>query len=284
MTDRDAAASHDDEHRGPLFQTHFPPAELADRRRKVLDAIGGDALALLQGLGPPRASEQFRQSNEFYYLCGVEVPQAYLLIDGRDGVTRLYLPPRDEGQIRSEGAILSADDADLTQELTGIDAVHGLEELRGHLQDAEVVYVPHKPAEGRMVSRDILVGRKRRIAADPWDTEASSEARFIGLLMDQFPRLAIRDLSPILDELRLIKSPQEVELSRRAGRLSALGVAEAMRCTKPGVWEYQLAAVMIYIYLSNGARGEGYRPIIAGGPNAWHGHYGRNNCVLRDGD
>jgi Xaa-Pro aminopeptidase len=48
--------------------------------------------------------------------------------------------------------------------------------------------------------------------------------------------------------------------------------------------EYQLGAVADYIFLVNGARGGAYRPIIAGGTNAWHGHYYRNNCELRDGD
>jgi Xaa-Pro aminopeptidase len=71
---------------------------------------------------------------------------------------------------------------------------------------------------------------------------------------------------------------------RLAGRLSALAITEAMRCTKPGVMEYQLGAVADYIFLVNGARGGAYRPIIAGGANAWHGHYYRNNCELRDGD
>jgi Xaa-Pro aminopeptidase len=267
-----------------LFQSGFPPAEFAARRRKVLSQIGEDAVAVLQGAGPVRAFEVFRQSNEFYYLCGVEVPQAYLLLDGREGTAHLYLPARDEGQVRSEGEMLSADDAELAQELTGVDGVHGLEKLREHIPDGGVIYVPHQPAEGRMSSRDALVGAKRRVAADPWDGEASREARFVGLLMDRMPRAEIRDLSPILDELRLIKSPREVDMMRRAGRLAALAATEAMRSTEPGVWEYQLGAVADYIFEVNGARGEGYGAIIAGGSNAWHGHYSRNDCVLRDGD
>jgi Xaa-Pro aminopeptidase len=50
------------------------------------------------------------------------------------------------------------------------------------------------------------------------------------------------------------------------------------------VIEYQLDAVMRYHYLVNGARDAGYHAIIAGGGNAWYGHYGANNCPLRDGD
>jgi Xaa-Pro aminopeptidase len=93
----------------------------------------------------------------------------------------------------------------------------------------------------------------------------------------------ILDLSPVLDELRLVKSDQEISL-RKASQLSVLGVIEAMHCTKPGIIEYQVDAVMRYHYLVNGARDAGYWAIIAGGVNAWYGHYSANNCPLQDGD
>jgi Xaa-Pro aminopeptidase len=57
-----------------------------------------------------------------------------------------------------------------------------------------------------------------------------------------------------------------------------------MRVTRPGVLEYQLGALANYIYMLNGARGEGYRPIIASGENIWHIHYSLNNCPLKDGE
>jgi Xaa-Pro aminopeptidase len=98
------------------------------------------------------------------------------------------------------------------------------------------------------------------------------------------PRAELRDLGPTLDELRFIKSTREIDLMRTAGRLAALGVTEAARSTRPGAWEYELDAVMRYVYLVNGARDWGYRAIIAGGPNIRFGHYKANNAQLRDGD
>src|SRR6185295_8777097 len=93
-----------------------------------------------------------------------------------------------------------------------------------------------------------------------------------------------RDLSPILDELRLIKSPRELELLRRAGTLSALAVREAMRSTRPGLREHHLEAVARYLFRLNGATGEGYCAIVASGAHIWHPHYFRNDDDLRDGD
>jgi Xaa-Pro aminopeptidase len=84
--------------------------------------------------------------------------------------------------------------------------------------------------------------------------------------------------------LCVIKSPREVEMLRRAGLLSALAVREAMRSTKPGAMEYHLAAIASYVFRVNGAREEGYRPIIPGGEGIWCGHYWRNDQPLHDGD
>jgi Xaa-Pro aminopeptidase len=84
--------------------------------------------------------------------------------------------------------------------------------------------------------------------------------------------------------LRLIKSESEIELLRKAGKLTAVAIVEAMRSTRPGVMEYQLDAVMRYTYLVNGSRDAGYRAIIAGGPNTWYGHYKANDQPLADGD
>jgi Xaa-Pro aminopeptidase len=98
------------------------------------------------------------------------------------------------------------------------------------------------------------------------------------------PEADIRDLSPILDGMRLIKSPAEIALMRRAGELTAIAALEAMRSTRHGVMEYQLGAVAEYQFLVNGARGGGYRPIIPGGSRIWSAHYFRNNRQLRDGE
>ena len=82
-----------------LFQTNFSRDELAARRAAVFDMIGADDIALVQGAPAPATSEFFRQTNDFYYLSGVEVPHSYLLLDGRPGprlsTFRTATPPRN---------------------------------------------------------------------------------------------------------------------------------------------------------------------------------------------
>lgn len=254
-----------------LYQTDFLPKEFSHRRDKVFDAIGDNALAVLQGAAPSGTFDIFRQTNEFYYLCGVGVPYAYLLLDGKSRKTILYLPGRSPQQERSEGAILNSNEAKLAKTLTGVDEVRNTDVLPDDLAGAKEIYVPYRHANQGSPS-------------DPLEGQPSRIAHFIKRLVYLYPDADIQDLSPIISSLRVVKSPAEIKLMRLAGKLSALAVAEAMRCTKPGVMEYQLGAVMEYIYLVSGARGASYRPIIAGGANAWHGHYYRNDCELQDGD
>nr|CAA9251713.1 hypothetical protein AVDCRST_MAG63-1961 [uncultured Armatimonadetes bacterium] len=262
----------------------FPAEEFAARRARVLDRIGAGAQALVQGAGPVRGFEVFRQTNECFYLCGIEVPQAYLLLDGGARTTTLFLPHRDP-HAGSEGDVLSAEDADEIRTQTGIDAVFGLEELGGRLRDdAAAVYTPHSPAEGRLASRDELLRSAKAVAADPWDAAPGREERLAERLRERRPGVEVRDLTPILDEMRITKSPREIEVMRRAGRLCALAVAEAMRSTRAGLFEYQVGAVADYLYSVNGARGYAYRPIIACGENIWYSHYFRNDSPLRDGE
>ncbi len=265
-----------------LFQTDFPPDEFAARRGRIFQAIGKDAHALIQGAPPLGAFEMLRQSNQFYYCCGIEEPEAYLLLDGTTRQTTLYLPHRPEKA--EQGQALTAEDADLVKRLAGVDAVCGPEAMGEHLSAAAAVFTPHHPAEGWKGTRWAVMGADKIATDDPWDAIQPRQQRLIDHLKTRHPQMEVHDLSPILDQLRSIKSPREIDLLRRAGSLAAQAVTEAMRSTRPGVFEYQLGALADYLYGLHGARGYGYRHIIASGANAWHGHYFRNDCQMTDGD
>ncbi|HMV82248.1 MAG TPA: Xaa-Pro aminopeptidase [Blastocatellia bacterium] len=275
----------------PHHQTHFPPEEFQARWQKLFGQIGDRAVAIVQGVSLARGFNFPRQSNEFYYLSGIETPGAYLLLDGRTRKVTLFLPPRNERLERSEGKVLSAEDADPVRQLTGVDAVVSIkamgEEWLAELMKAPApaIYTLFSPAEGSAESRFELYNANAAIAADYWDGRLSREAHFVSLLRTRAPRAEVRDLTPILDEMRSVKSPREIALIRRASQLAGLGILEAIKSTRAGLYEYQLDATARYIFLAGGARLEGYRSITASGTtNIWNGHYYRNNAQLRDGD
>jgi Xaa-Pro aminopeptidase len=270
------------------YQGDFPPEEFRARWSRVFDGIGAEAVAVVQGAPLTNGFQLPRQSNTFYYLCGIETPGASLLLDGRTRRVTLYLPPRNERLERAEGKVLSAEDAALVERLTGVDEVRSVADMgtAWPVGEAKVaLYAETAPAEGHAQSRHELETANTAIAADPWDGRLPRETRFRQLLHVRNPRATMKDLTPILDDMRSVKSPREIALVRRASQIAGLGMLEAMRSTEPGAWEYQLDAAARYVYLQNGARLDGYRSITASGTdNISNGHYYRNDSQLEDGD
>ena len=272
-----------------LFTTDFPPEEFAARRTAIYRAIGPHALALLQGAPSPAGYARFRQSNEFYYVTGIEAPHAYVLLDGATSRATLFLPHRNERRESSEGKVLSAEDDAEIRKFSGIDAVAGTDLLGEHLASAartsgRLLFTPMSPAEGAAMSRDLGIRVVGDRTADPFDGGASREGLLVQALRTRFPQFDVRDLTPTLDNLRLVKSPRELTLIRKATRLSGLALMEAMRSAAPGVYERELDAMAKYVFYRNGAQGEAYYSLIASAGNAWYPHYNAGKRQMRDGD
>jgi Xaa-Pro aminopeptidase len=235
------------------LQSDFMAEDFQARREKVYDVIG-DNIAIIQGAEDVQGSVVFRQSNTFYYLSGLVIPTAYMLIDGQRRKTTLYLTHRDPIQKVNGGEKLSYEGRDLVLKMTGVDDVRPLEVMAEDLYydlsstPHPALYTPHSPDEKDLQSRDgILAGFGRRVA-DPWDGRPSKAGHFINLLKLRYPQFEIRDLSPALDEMRTIKDEKEIALIRKASRLAGMGIMEAMRSTEPGVIEYQLEAAANFIF------------------------------------
>ena len=148
-----------------------------------------------------------------------------------------------------------------------------------------MIFAEFSPAENQGQSRGELVAAETARVNDPWDGTGSRQRRFVELLRARHPRAEVRNLNPILDEMRSVKSAREIAMVRRASQIAGLGLMEAMRSTEPGVTEYQLDAAARYVFLVNDARLEGYRSITASGTeNINNMHYFRNTSTLKDGD
>jgi len=273
-----------------LFAEHFPADEFSARRARVAEAIGDGAVAIVQGAGTPPGYVRFRQSNEFYYLSGIETPHSILTIDGGTGRSTLYMPPRDERRESSEGKVLSADDAAVVIERSGVDAVKSAELLATDLDalaasnPRPVVRTPFEPAEGAAVSRDLGRRQISDIQSDPWDGRPSRVENFTRLLNENGRAFDIGDLSPVLDHLRLIKSEREIELIRRATQLSGLAIMEAMRSSEPGLMEHEFDGLAKFIFYRNGAQADAYYSLIASGTNAYNAHYHAGADIMEDGE
>lgn len=271
-------------------QSDFPADEFSQRRAAVYDAIG-DNIAIIQGAEDVAGFVDFRQSNTFYYLSGLEVPSAYLLMDGAKRESTIYLPHRDPERERVEGKTFAAEDGEIVRTISGVERVRPVEKMGVDFTYAYLwrpptpaLYTPFNPDEKFRQSRDEMLSGLARRYADPWDGRPSKAGHFISLIRTRYPQFEIRDLSETLDNMRLIKSEREIALIRRASELAGIGIAEAIRSTAPGVTEYQLEAAAAFMFKIHGARGLGYSAIVAGGTNAWMGHYSANADAVKAGD
>jgi Xaa-Pro aminopeptidase len=208
-------------------------------------------------------------------------------MDGKTKRTTLFLNPRNAQRESSMfGPGLSPGDEAARE--TGVDAVLPRSEfqktIEGYAAEGRTFYTPFR-AE---VLGSISAGDPDRLwnanKSDPWDGRTSREEAFRAHLKQVAPKSEIADLDPILNELRGIKSPREIALIREATRIAGLGIMEAMRDTRPGMYEYELQADAEYVFKKNGAFGPSYFALIGSGPTTYYTHYHRNTRRIDDGD
>lgn len=94
----------------------------------------------------------------------------------------------------------------------------------------------------------------------------------------------LTDWRPWVHEMRLFKAPEEIEILRRAGQISALAHTRAMEACRPGLFEYHLEGEILHEFNRHGARFPSYNTIVGSGENACILHYTENESELRDGD
>jgi Xaa-Pro aminopeptidase len=269
---------------GP-FTEAFPAEEFAGRRARVFDAIG-DGVAILQGAVEKSAELPFRQSAQFFYLTGVEVPRAILLMDGRARRSTLYIPAAGF-RIRALGpSLVPGDEA---AKVTGLSAVLPREDFAQAVAAIGRDRTVFTPAGGDVVgggSRGEITGLATATKNDPWDGRESRETAFLTKLRSAMghPDLAVQNLDPIIDRLRVVKSPREIVVIREATRQAGVAIMEAMREAEPGLYEYELQAAAEYVFKKGGAQGAAYFALVATGPNTVYSHYHKGTRKLGDGD
>lgn len=265
-----------------LFSHDFTAAEFVDRRRIIAGKIGAKA-HLLIAAAPPVPGDVPVQDANFYYFCGLETCHSYLLVDGKNGHTTLFLPSRDTMDGEAEDK-LGFEDAELIRQRLQIEEVQPSSALTAALSQVSVLYVPHSEVEGGGATRFSANGCAKRREAEEWDQAEPRHKRLLRLLKERFPTMEIEDAGPHIYSMRKIKSPAEIEVMRQAGQLSATVMIESMKATRPGVTETHLQAIAEFVFRDQGHCGLGYGVIAASGRNTWNGHYHHNNATLLDGD
>ena len=272
----------------PVFRGDeiFPPDEFAARRVKLFDRIG-DAVAVVLGTPGPPGEMPFRQNSQFFYLTGVTEPRASVIIDGRTKRTTVYLQPKNDRRDTSMFGPALAPGADAANRL-GIDAALPVADFSAAIAalaaEGRTFYTPFAAEVLGSQSQGDPTRFWNANRQDAWDGRDSREAAFMSKLKTAAPQSEIKNLDPILNGLRAVKSPREIAVIREATRIAGRGIMEAMRDARPGMHEYELQADAEFVFKKFGALGPSYFALIATGENAYYTHYNRNTAVLKDGD
>ncbi len=250
------------------------PAVFAERRARFLAQLGSAAAVVPAApLAVHHADCEwpFRQNSDFWYLTGFDEPDAVaLLLPQRPAGEQfvLFVPAKEPSAEVWQGFRWGTEGA---VERFGADLAHPIEELPQRLAD----YL--KDAEGIA----FRVGKHPKV--EPLVLQAWAAQ------LDRAPRsgkaaLGLVAPCPLLHELRLRKTPEELLRLREAARISAEAHELARQVARPGLLERQVQAVIEQHFLEQGARGPAYGSIVAGGDNACVLHYTANTAVLREGD
>jgi len=248
-------------------------SEFARRRRQLLRMAGPDAILVLPA-APLRVRSNdthfpYRQDSNFWYLTGFDEPEAVLvLVPGRSaGETLLFCRERDREREAWDGERMGPERA---VERLGVDDAYpwaDMDEILPRLIEGRSrVYCQF----GRDSDFDVtLIG---------WVKRARTQAKQGGQAPHEF-----QELGHLLHDLRLFKSPAERRLMAEAGRIAAQAHVDAMRAARPGMYEYELEAELLYRFRRHGAV-PSYEPIVGAGANGCVLHYRSNQAPMRDGD
>lgn len=269
---------------GASGQQSFDKAEFAARRARLIEKIG-DGTAVIFGNESHLFSVRFRQSPDFYYLTGIEEPNSVLIINGARKLSAVFVPKRSPQKIASEGAGL--------REMEKPADVYGLPVLPMEnfytifphvVGNSKKLYVQLSPPDDLQFARFEVAEEDNELMQNPLFGRVSETKRKIEAIHKWQPQMQLFDVSPFLDELRWVKTPYEIERLRKAGQIGAEGVKAAIKGTKPGKFEYELEAAARFVFVSRGARGDAFLPIVASGANTIIPHYIANNRQMKPGD
>ena len=199
----------------------FDKSEYAARRQKFMEKIP-DGVAVIFGAQPIASYYPYAQANDFLYLTGVELPNAALIIDGaRKSCHPLLHQHRSRRPGRGHRRRLGQESRRTSPGSSGSCPIESLTAmLAGLASRAKVLYTPFRPEElYREASTEKFTTLQRNMTLNPWDGRLTRELQFVKVLKDRFPQLEVRDCSPLIWELRTIKSPAEIALLRKAARI-----------------------------------------------------------------
>ncbi|MCM4167910.1 Xaa-Pro aminopeptidase [Arenibacter antarcticus] len=241
------------------FMAQMKPKSIAVFNSNDIYPIGADS------------TMPFEQDRDLFYLSGADQEETILLLfpEAHDKKHREVLFVRETNAHIAvwEGAKLTKEKA---TEVSGIETIYWLSDFDKVFFDL-------------MTEVDTVYFNTNEHYRQAVETQ-TREDRFIAKCKQDFPAHQWAKSSPILQEIRGIKEPEEIALLQTACNITEKGFRRLLSFVKPGVLEYEIEAELLHEFIRNRSKGFAYTPIIASGNNANVLHYVENNLECKDGD
>lgn len=251
---------------------NFNPRVYAERRGRVMTALGDGALVLTAAPSQHKSADQdfrYRASNDLVYLTGFIEPESVLVLVRAGESTRctLFVRPRNKEREIWDGRRAGVDGA---KRDFGVDEAFSVSELSDKLPQL----LENQPR--------LFYGLNQHRPMDGVVFRALDKLRGGRGKADRRPDTIVDPARP-LHALRRLKQPEEIDVLRTACAIATEAHSAAMKAVRPGMHEYEVAALIEHVFRRRGAEGPGYESICGGGANATILHYIDNADVLQDG-
>ena len=243
------------------------------RRKKFIEQMNGGVAIFRSSTEVIRNNDahfKFRPDSDFYYLTGFSEPNSVIVFAPEHPEHKfiMFVRPRDPERETWDGKRAGIEGAVSTY---GADIAYSIDELEAKLPE----YVKN------VDTLYYTIG-----------TYPDFDQKIIHLLSDLRKKVRSGDYAPttiietgkILHEMRLLKSDEEMEIMRKANKIAQQAHIEAMKASRPGIYEYEIEALLENEFKKQGANGVAYNSIVGTGVNATILHYVENNQQLKDGD
>lgn len=292
----------------PVFDNKERLAELAARRSRVAQAIGSKSLLVMFSTEPRvytnDVNYQYRQENNLFYLTNLKQKGATLvLLPGNTQVPEiLFLPKRDPAAETWTGHMYSPQEAN---EISGISEIWQANEFEPFISalrnrqpyrpKPESILMSALPPSTQIANGNGFepmfdaaakgeAGIYLLVPREPESREYKQEQRFASDWAKSASGYSVKNAWPIFTQMRLVKSPMELQLMQHAIDISTEAHQRAWAAAGDARWEYEVDAVMAYTFKLRNADNWAYPDIVGCGPNATTLHYEESQGPVNTGE
>ncbi|SFG72890.1 aminopeptidase P family protein [Sporolactobacillus nakayamae] len=241
-------------------------------RKKLYETLEDQSLTVLfAGEAAHQSADEsypFYPNRNFYYMTGIIEPKVIFVAAKFGGKFEetLFIERADPWMARWVGETITPDQA---REASGVENIELLDKFESYVRS-------------QMDSR-VYTHLHVDLEAKSWEFPAKPSNKFAAEAAVTYPYLTIHNLYPVICKFRVVKSAEEIELTREAGKITADGIKHVLASAKPGMREYELEAYFNFVLKSRGCTEFAFPTILASGFNGTVLHYSANTGTAEDG-